>query len=211
MLQHNLAGMCTCMCSYCSDCASGWCYIALWRALHFLKVFFLLIRGWADLSGLTEMNEGALSTHTHNYVGLNIAPYSFPLSLSPPSISSPLIRLPPVFPSLLISRLLMKARVQRRTERQRRERLRGRGGSERHEREEFWTNCLFVKTCPLVCLFACLLLWCESLNELPARTTTQHLLLGFPFHVPLKVNEKETERQPASVWERLITCFNNGD
>lgn len=125
-----------------------------------------------------------------------------------PSISPPLIHLPPVFPSLLISRLLMKALVQRHTHT---EMERGRGGTERYEREEFWTNCLFVKTCPAVCLFACLLLWCESLNELPARTTTQRLLFGFPFHVPLYVRARQTENQPWRVRERLITCFHNGD
>lgn len=122
------------------------------RRLHFLTHWEMLV--WTQPSNLYP-------------------PLIFSLCLSFSSLClSSSDHLPPVFPSMLINRLLMKAWVQRHANRER-----GREG--RWDREEFWS---FVKTCPLVCLFACLLLWCESLNELPARTTTQHLLLGFlPF------------------------------
>ena len=128
-----------------------------------------------------------------------LSPLPLSLSLSPAHPSTPRVPKP-------VNQQIVNEGPSSKTQRER-----GRGGTEWWDREEFWTNCLFVKTCPPVCLFACLLLWCESLNELPARTTTQRLLFGFPFHVPLNVNEKETKRQPERVRERLITCFNNGD
>lgn len=62
-------------------------------------------------------SQGATLVAEHT---LNLCPplvLSLHLSYSTPSISAPLIHLPPVFPSLLISRLLMKAVVQRRRER----------------------------------------------------------------------------------------------
>lgn len=80
------------------------------------------------------------------YVCLFVSPSSLYLSSSDPS--TPCVPKP-------VNQQIVNEGLSSKTEC---ERERGSGSAERQDREEFWTNCLFVKTCPHVCLFACLLL-----------------------------------------------------
>lgn len=155
--------------------------------------FFRFMTGSEKLAELTFTFLFAV-LKTFMYVPTHIPVSSLPSRFaSDPSNTPPLPPNPPPtpkFPSLLISRLLMKDRVQSRDsgkDRKNRHRVMRKGG--------VWTNCLFVKTCPPVCLFACYLLWCESLTGLSMRTTTQQLLHRLPFHVLLNLSEKGTDRQ----------------
>lgn len=182
-----------------------WFIIISTRNLYMLFLIYLIhvFRFWDLFMFWCTISELPLMSYWNNLEAFQFScsaiwvqstaflwPYcNFHPSFSCVSICSPLIRLPPMFPGLLISRLLMNTRVQRHWKKK--------GGkmAQSWEMQGGVLDQLSVcqKTCPPVCLSACLLLWSESLNELPAWTTTQRPLFGLPFHVPLNARWKETE------------------